>query len=906
MSSVGISSAAIYELIRQGRFKQAFASVKSSPPPRRPDERADFELLLAEMCLELGDVSLSDRRASALARGGPTITAASRARAERVLARTNFYRGAFAESKQHAQRARLAAVASGDPKLQAQAALTELVLFAGVAPLESARSMLPEIRRAVARSGCAHLMIELRLSAARSEARFGSCGEAEKHLDIARSLLDGYPNLWLAGTIELDRSNIAALRGDIDRSLRHVDAALVYSKESGHFRTQMAALINSSHLLGSRGAFSVAHARLDEALEQTSCHKQLTLAAMDSRANLHITVGDFEAAASVLKEIAITSTEMGKTRLHWDTLTESYTRARLAAALGDWDAADRQLGPALSLARECHDQIWARRLQLLRVKCRAMTGAPQEPDDAVFFVSDDSDQSNVEMLAQRYGSIAAILGPELGNGSMARAIRVADGIGNMTLGSDLNVGMWPLTATSVLPRVEDAVALLEFAGYPQILAKEAYAFLEATGCVDSAALVSRNDRKVDVLLCTGWDETQALAATERRDRSSTILCGSYRDEALEIIARIGVAPQRRCAFAAIKKLVSTALTLDQHRRDEKQRTALWPTEPLEGDADCVWSAEPISDLIREAQKIGAAPISVLVTGETGTGKEMLARTIHRASPRADKIMLPFNCTAVPRDMLESQLFGYRRGAFTGADTSFVGVIRAAEGGTLFLDEIADVPLDVQPKLLRFLDTHEVHPLGEPHPVKVDVRVIAATNADLDQLVGQGRFREDLLYRLNVVQLRMPPLRERRGEIPALVEHFVARYGKQQQKGPITVSDETLEYLLLYRWPGNIRQLANEVNRMVAMAEPGTTLMPSHLSPEIRATRRTIATPPPEFDMRVSFDQSLPEAVDHLERTMVQAALDRSKGRVDDAAKLLGISRKGLFLKRRRWGLKQAS
>ncbi|MEO5896452.1 MAG: sigma 54-interacting transcriptional regulator [Vicinamibacterales bacterium] len=746
-------------------------------------------------------------------------------------------------------------------------------------------------------------MIELRLSAARSEARFGSCGEAEKHLDIARSLLDGYPNLWLAGTIELDRSNIAALRGDIDRSLRHVEAALVYSKESGHFRTQMAALINSSQLLGSRGAFSAAHARLDEALEQTSGHRQLTLAAMDSRANLHITVGDFESAASALKEISITSAEMGNTRLHWDTLTESYTRARLAAAVGDWDAADHQLGPALSLARECHDQIWARRLQLLRVKCRAMTATPQELDDTVFSVGDDS---NVEVLAQRYGSMAAILGPELGNGSLARAIRVADGIGNMTLGADLNAGMWPLTATSDPPRVEDAVALLEFAGYPQILAKEACALLDAIGCVDSTALISRNDRKVDVLLCTGWDETQALAAAERRDTSSTIPCGSYRDEALEIIAQIGGAPQQRCAFAAIKKLVSTALTLDQHRRDEKQREALWPTESIEGDADCIWSAEPISDLIRDAQKIGAAPLSVLVTGETGTGKEMLARTIHRASPHADKIMLPFNCTAVPRDMLESQLFGYRRGAFTGADTSFVGVIRAAEGGTLFLDEIADVPLDVQPKLLRFLDTHEVHPLGEPHPVKVDVRVIAATNADLDQLVAQGRFREDLLYRLNVVQLRMPPLRERRGEIPALVDHFAARYSKQQQKQRITVSDETLEYLLLYRWPGNIRQLANEVNRMVAMAEPGTTLMPSHLSPEIRATRKTIATPPPEFDMRVSFDQSLPEAVDHLERTMVQAALDRSKGRVDEAAKLLGISRKGLFLKRRRWGLKQAS
>lgn len=902
MDSLGLGLESVCELIREGRFSEARASLASATSRSRPTERTEIELLTAELSLELGDVNASDRRASCLTRMGATNAAATRARAERVLARTSFYRGAFAESKRHAHRARVAAVASGDLKLQAQAAVTELVLFAGVAPLESARGMLPEIRRAVARSGCAHLMIELRLSVARSEARYGSCGEAEKHLDIARSLLDGYPNLWLAGTIELDRSNIAALRGDIDRSLHHVDAALAYSRRSGHFRTQIAALINSSQLLGCRAEFSLAHARLDEAMRQTTGHGQLTLAALDSRANLFITAGAFEAADSVLKEMSLTSLSLGRSRLHWDTLTESYTRARLAAALGDWQGADRQLEPALSLAHACNDKHWTRRLELLRVKCRAMTTETQEFDDQVFSISDDS---NVETLAQRYGSMAAVLGRGLGSVSLSRALRVADGIGNMSLVSDLKAGMPGVNHTSAEPRVEDAVALLEFAAYPQVLAAEAFALLHASRCVDSAALILRTASSVEVLRCANWTQSEALTVAKREDGCWVIRCGVYRDGTLEVIARVGSDPQRRCAFAAIRKLIWFALTLNQHRCDERQKAALWPAESLESDADCIWSSEPISDLVHHARKFAAAPLSVLVTGETGTGKEMLARTIHRASPRADKIMLPFNCTAVPRDMLESQLFGYRRGAFTGADTSFVGVIRAAEGGTLFLDEIADVPVDVQPKLLRFLDTHEVHPLGESHPIKVDVRVIAATNANLDLLVSQGRFREDLLYRLNVVQLRLPPLRERRGEIPALVDHYLARYCKQQQKGLIGVSDETLEYLLLYAWPGNIRQLANEVNRMVAMAEAGTTLLPSHLSPEIRGTRKTVDTRPPESDVRVSFDQFLPDAVDHLERTMVQAALDRSKGRVDEAAKLLGISRKGLFLKRRRWGLKQA-
>jgi DNA-binding NtrC family response regulator len=258
-------------------------------------------------------------------------------------------------------------------------------------------------------------------------------------------------------------------------------------------------------------------------------------------------------------------------------------------------------------------------------------------------------------------------------------------------------------------------------------------------------------------------------------------------------------------------------------------------------------------------------------------------------------------------MLESQLFGFRKGAFTGADAAFPGVIRSAAGGTLFLDEIAEIGLDVQPKLLRFLETHEIHPLGEPQPVKVDVRVIAATNAPLEQLVAEGRLREDLFYRLNVVRLRLPPLRERREEIPPLVEHYLRRFGDEQKKGRLTLSDEALEYLLLYAWPGNVRQLANEVRRVVAMAEPGATVTPAHLSPEIQASRRTIpAGSPSEPEIRLRIDQPLPAAVLTLEQTMVRNALTRSHGRVEEAARLLGISRKGLFLKRRRWGLELPS
>jgi DNA-binding NtrC family response regulator len=309
-------------------------------------------------------------------------------------------------------------------------------------------------------------------------------------------------------------------------------------------------------------------------------------------------------------------------------------------------------------------------------------------------------------------------------------------------------------------------------------------------------------------------------------------------------------------------------------------------------------------LLATARRVAAANIPVLITGETGTGKEVLARLIHGYSPRASRTFLPFNCSATPRDMLDAQLFGHRKGAFTGASENFSGVIRAAAGGTLFLDEIGESTLDIQPKLLRFLESGEVHPIGETHPQRVDVRVIAATNADVDTLVSQGRFREDLFYRLNIVRLHIPPLRERRVEIPAFANHYLQKYAKEMNKGELRLSEETMEYLVLYRWPGNVRQIANEMRRLAALAEPGAVLMPEHLCADIAASRRTMPATERTLEgneIVVRIDQPFGAAIQHLERAMVQAALARTSS-VDEAAKLLGVSRKGLYLKRLRYGM----
>ncbi|MEO6235757.1 MAG: sigma-54 dependent transcriptional regulator, partial [Vicinamibacterales bacterium] len=398
----------------------------------------------------------------------------------------------------------------------------------------------------------------------------------------------------------------------------------------------------------------------------------------------------------------------------------------------------------------------------------------------------------------------------------------------------------------------------------------------------------------------------AVAAARAPGERLRITCGTHRDETWAIIAEPRPGLNDRCTAVAIRKLVDTAVTLDRYRREEKQRTALWPADTLETDGG-LWVSEQMTDLLSVAKRIAPAAITVLLTGETGTGKEVLARAIHRASGRAAKPFVPFNCTAVPRDMLESQLFGYRKGAFTGADNGFEGIIRAASGGTLFLDEIAEIGPELQPKLLRFLETHEVHGLGEAQPVKVDVRVLAATNADIEALVADGRFREDLFYRLNVVRLRLPPLRERREEIPPLIDHYLRTFADEQKKGRLALDDETLEYLVLYAWPGNVRQLVNEISRIVAFADPDSTITPALLSPEIQASRRTVRVyPGEEPEIRIRLDQPLNDAVDAVERVMVTRALVRAHGNYENAARLLGISRKGLFLKRRRWGMQRAS
>src|SRR5437867_192349 len=328
----------------------------------------------------------------------------------------------------------------------------------------------------------------------------------------------------------------------------------------------------------------------------------------------------------------------------------------------------------------------------------------------------------------------------------------------------------------------------------------------------------------------------------------------------------------------------------------------------------IHSRPAMTRLVEEVHKIRSSDVTVLVTGESGTGKELVARAIHALSARRDKIFVPFNCTAVPRELSEGYLFGYRRGAFTGAVKDSAGLIQTAVGGTLFLDEIGDLPLDLQPKLLRFLQEGEIQPLGEQRPIKVDVRIIAATNTDLEEMVAQGRFREDLYYRLNVIRLRVPPLRERRSEIPTIVNYYMNHYAAKFGRRDLQVAPQVVDLLMVSDWPGNVRQLCNEIQRIVARAEDGMLITPEQISPELRHMGDPV-TPPASVTPIGSVasgssvtvplqNVTLADALGEVERRMIAEALRRHNGNISRAARELGLTRRGLYLKLERYQISE--
>ncbi|MGH7932145.1 MAG: sigma-54-dependent transcriptional regulator [Candidatus Binataceae bacterium] len=304
----------------------------------------------------------------------------------------------------------------------------------------------------------------------------------------------------------------------------------------------------------------------------------------------------------------------------------------------------------------------------------------------------------------------------------------------------------------------------------------------------------------------------------------------------------------------------------------------------------IGNCDAIEQVFRVMEKVARTDSSVLITGESGTGKELVARAIHFGSERANKRFLPINCGALPENLLESELFGYKRGAFTGAMQDKVGLLKAADKGTIFFDEIGDMPLALQVKLLRALQERECYPLGSNDPVSFDVRVLCATNKDLEKEAKEGRFREELLYRINVIMIRLPPLRERKDDIALLANHFLRKYEKPLGRSAMRFSKGAMRLLLSYPWPGNVRELENAVERAAILAE--TDVIHAHDLPE--KLHSTMVVPSESGSSGMTLEEL---ERDHMRRVLAEVNGDKVK-----AAQVLGIHLSTLYRKMQRYHL----
>ena len=332
----------------------------------------------------------------------------------------------------------------------------------------------------------------------------------------------------------------------------------------------------------------------------------------------------------------------------------------------------------------------------------------------------------------------------------------------------------------------------------------------------------------------------------------------------------------------LRKLVNQALKLSDDRR------------AVEGGRQLLGDSEPMQKLRQMIGRVARSQAPVHITGESGTGKELVARLIHESGPRKDAPFVPVSCGAIPSELMESELFGHRRGSFTGAVADKLGLVQAAEGGTLFLDEVADLPFVMQVKLLRLIQEKTARPVGDQREQPVDVRILSATHRDLGELVAAGRFREDLYYRIDVIDLRVPSLRERLSDVPELAAAITARFASRMGMAAPTISDEVMTLLATHDFPGNVRELENVIERALTLCDGGT-IRPEDI--ELRGS-------PSQFDETVPPHKpgTLPQALEDIERNSILRALEEARYNKTAAARALGISFRALRYRIKKLGI----
>ena len=442
-------------------------------------------------------------------------------------------------------------------------------------------------------------------------------------------------------------------------------------------------------------------------------------------------------------------------------------------------------------------------------------------------------------------------------------------------------------ARGTLLLVDDEQKIRRMLG--QALRAEGHEVIEAASGREAQRVLG--ERSIDVLVCdnlmpdmTGLDIVRELVgSTPEPERPQILMMTAHAtiESAIEAM-KLGALDYLQKPFEVDELLVVVRRALDHQRLSSHQRYLLNERDEEFNHYGIVGRSRVMQEVIRKAELVAETKSTVLITGETGTGKELVARAIHARSAQRDMPLIKVNCAAIPETLLESELFGHVRGAFTGAATNKKGKFALADGSTIFLDEIGTLSPVLQSKLLRVLQEREFEPLGSERSQQVDVRVIAATNRDLRQMVKDGTFQEDLFYRLNVIPIDIPPLRNRREDIPVLVEHFVRKHQQRTGKRIDRIEGGVVDTLAGYRWPGNVRELENTIERAVVLTTDGTVSLASISVVGVAAPQSSSL---PSLKLRAN--------IEWIERETIRRALDSAGGVKKDAADLMGISQRAL-------------
>jgi two-component system, NtrC family, response regulator AtoC len=874
--------------LSEGRFSAALGAFGATAPTDALHQAA-----YAEALCEVGETDKASETAYKVIKKAPGAAALSVA--HRVVATVLLERGDRRGALEHLAQAVSVAASHGEAYEGARASLRLFTLHHSATGRADSSQALESAKRLVLRANDPILLADLHSRVGQAEAQSGSLVSAKQHLRRSIELLSVHPHFGVLARTRLALSSTLALLCDNKSAAAEAKSALAAADEAGCIGLARLCRANVAQLLLRTGDLQDSRAVAETLLRSGPLPAHLRLAVLETYVAAvleHETPTSFAEADEFLECMGALNDPT------WIKIEAIPTQARVLKKRGASSIAREVVsaGRAQAAFRQKPDSVC--RLALLEAELAISEGETEVGSrlvcEAVVAAGPLPSAELVALIERARGVAAAAAGMRrFAKLHLRRAERVLLGCGLRTEARrtrELRRGglLYPRSrpqadtkkSFALLEAFTEARYVASLAAYPTLMAAELTHVLQA---MNVSAQVSN---------------VQASAG-----HALSIFCGDSAGCAVYVNF---APPGGYVAHARLQALTATiADAVDRVFRNSKQElyAGFFGIDNAPDAKHGLYISAPMRALLGSIRQIARSDFPVLVTGETGTGKEVVAKELHASSPRAQKPFIAFNVTAMPREMLEGQLFGYRRGAYTGAVSDNKGLIREAEGGTLFIDEIGELSADLQPKLLRFLESGEIQPLGE-RPQSVDVRIVAATNASLEHLVREGRFREDLFYRLNVIQLSIPPLRDRREEIPTLVHHFLARHAQDAGKPIPHLSPQALECLSAYAWPGNVRQLTNELKRLVALTDEDDTIEVSHLAAHIRvpqpAERPTRADD--ENSARVRLDQTLQGMYDEIDRIAIPWALRASRNNQRLTAQRLGLTRKGLYLKRLQYGL----